>query len=63
MEVIWKTVTSLLNRRTMAGITFHDMLHGFWVGRGTGTATLEDKLLWKLTYMRGDILLEVFLEI
>ena len=29
VEVIWKIVTSLMNRRLMEAITFHDVLHGF----------------------------------
>ena len=33
-------------------ITFHDFLHGFWSGCGTGTATLEAKLLRKLAAFR-----------
>ena len=38
-------VTSLLNRRLTEAIKYHDVLHGFWAGRGTGTAALEAKLL------------------
>ena len=45
VEVIWETVTSLLNRRLATPIKLHDVLHGFWAGRGTGTAALEVKLL------------------
>ena len=56
VEVIWKTVTSLMNRRLMEAITFHDVLHGFWVGRGMGTAASEAKLLQQLTSMREAVL-------
>ena len=45
VEVMWKVVTAILNFRFTASITCHDFLRGFWVGRGTGTATLEAKLL------------------
>ena len=45
MEVIWKAVAVIFNFRFTADITYHDFLHGFWVGRGTGTATLEVKLI------------------
>ena len=45
VEVLWKTVTSLLNQRLMEAIKFHDVLHRFRAGRGTGTAALEAKLL------------------
>ena len=52
MEVMWKVVAAILNRRLMASIVFHDFLHGFRAGRGTGTATLEVKLLQKLVSLR-----------
>ena len=45
MEVMWKVVAAILNRRLTDFITFHDFLHGFRAGRGTGTATLKAKLL------------------
>ena len=45
----------------MVEITYHNALHGFWAGRGMGTAILEDKLLQQLTYMREAVLFEVFL--
>ena len=45
VEVMWKVVAVILNGRVTSSITFHDVLNGFWEGRGTGTATLEAKLL------------------
>ena len=45
VEVIWKAVAVILNRRFTAAITYHDFLHGFRSVRGTGTATLEVNLL------------------
>ena len=45
VEVMWKVMAVILNRRFTFSITFHDVLRGFRVGRGTGTATLEAKLL------------------
>ena len=63
MEVIWKTMTSLLNHQLMVEIKFHDVLHGFWAGCGTGTAALETKLLQQLTAMREVVLFEVFLDL
>ena len=51
-EVMWKLVAAILNRRLAASITFHDFLHGFRAGRGTGTATLEAKLLQQLAALR-----------
>ena len=40
VEVMWKVVAEILNLRLTASITFYEFLHGFWVGRGTGTANL-----------------------
>ena len=51
VEVTWKVVVVILHRRLTTGITFHDALHGFWEGRGTGTANLEAKLLQQLAAM------------
>ena len=52
MEVMWKVVAAILNRRFTASITYHDFLHGFRAGRGTGTATLKAKLLQQLAALR-----------
>ena len=46
-----------------AAVKFHDVLHGFWAGRGTMTAPLEANLLQQLTEMREDVLYEIFLEL
>ena len=47
----------------MWGIQLHDVLHGFREGRGTGTATLEAKLLQQLAAMREEVLYVVFLDL
>ena len=52
VEVMWKVVAAILHRRLTTAITYHDALHGFRAGRGTGTATLEANLLQKLAAMR-----------
>ena len=52
MDVLWKTTMGIINRRLTSEISYHDMLHGFWEGRGTGTATLEANLIQQLTAMR-----------
>ena len=52
VEVILKVVVAILNCRLAASITFHSILHRFWVGRGTGTTTLKAKLLQKLVALR-----------
>ena len=51
----------MLNRHITAAMQFHDTLHGFRMGRVTGTASLESKLLQHLTEMREDIIYEIFL--
>ena len=63
MEVMWKVVTEVLNRRLTASITFHDFLHRFWDGRGTGTSTLESKLLHQLAALREEVLYVIFLDL
>ena len=45
VELVWKVVTVIPNHRFTNYISFHDVLHGFWAGRGTGTAPLEVKML------------------
>ena len=52
VEVMWKVVADILNFRLAASITFHDFLHGFRAGCGTGTATLEAKLIQQLAALR-----------
>ena len=47
----------------MASITFHDVLHGFWAGRGVGTAALEAKLLHQRTVISYLVIFEVLLDL
>ena len=54
---------TILNRRFTASITYHDFLHGLWAGRGTGTATLEAKLLQELAVLRKEVLYVIFLDL
>ena len=63
VEVIWKVVGAILNLRLTASITYHDFLHGFWAGRGTGTATLEAKLFHQLAALREEVLYVIFLDL
>ena len=55
VEVMWKVVAVILNLRLTSSITFHNVLHGFWASCGTGTATLEAKLLQQLAAMREEV--------
>ena len=61
VEVTWKLMALILHRRLTAGLQLHDALHGFREGRGTGTATLEAKLLQQLAAMREEVLYVFFL--
>ena len=63
VEVMWKVVVAILNHRFKASITYHDALHGFRAGRGTGTATLEAKLLQQLAALREEVLYVIFLDL
>ena len=49
--------------RLMASTTFHDFLHGFRAGCGTGTITLEAKLLQQLATLRKEVLYMIFLDL
>ena len=61
MEVMWKVVATILHLRLTTAITYHDFLHGFRAGRGTGTATLKAKLLQHLAAMMEEVLYVIFL--
>ena len=63
VEVMWKLVAVILNRRLKDSINFHDFLHGFWAGRGTGTATLKSKLLQKVAALREEVMCVIFLDL
>ena len=63
VEVMWKVVAAILNRRFTASIAYHDFLHWFWAGRGTGTATLEDNMLHQLAALREEVLYVIFLDL
>ena len=56
MEVVWKVVAVIINQRLTASITYHEFLHGFRAGSGTGTTTLEAKLRHQLAAMREEVL-------
>ena len=60
---MWKVVAEILNRRFTASVTYHDFLHGFRAGRGTGTTTLEAKILQHLAALREEVLYVFFLDL
>ena len=63
VEVMWKVEAAILHRRLTTAITYHDFLHDFRAGRGTGTATLEAKLLQHLAAMREEVLYVISLDL
>ena len=63
VEVTWKVVAAILNRRFTASITYHDFLHGFRAGRSTGTATLEAKMIQQLVDLGEEVLYVIFLDL
>ena len=62
MEVILEAVAVILNCRFTAAITYHNFLHGFRAGRGTGTTTFEVKLLQQVTALGEVVLHEIFMD-
>jgi hypothetical protein len=63
LKVIYKLVSSIINRRMQVVITFDDAVHGFRPGRGTGTAILEVKLLAQLQMRSDEPLYMVFMDL
>ena len=63
LEVIYKLVSAIINRRLTEKITFHDAVHGFRVGRGTNTAIIELKLRMQLAQRTTKPLYFVFLDL
>ena len=60
---MWKVVAEILNHRLTSSITFHDFLHGFRAGGGTGIVTLEAKLLQQIAALREEVLYVIFLDL
>jgi hypothetical protein len=60
---MWKVCSSIINQRLQQGITFHESLHGFCPGLGTGTATLQTKLQIKLAHIRSIPIYQIFLDL
>ena len=63
LEILYKLVSSIINRRIGSKIQFDDAVHGFRPGRGTGTAILEAKLLAQLRCRSDEPLFMVFLDL
>ena len=63
VEVMWKVVTAILNRRITASITYHEILYGFRASCSTVTATIKAKLIQQLVAMREEVLYVIFLDL
>ena len=61
--MVCKEVTVILNCHFAASITYHNSLHGFRSGRGTGTASLKVKLIQKVMDTREEVLYMIFLDL
>ena len=61
VEVIWKVCISIINIRLQKNITPYDALHGLRHGKGTGKASMEEKLTQQLTVIVHEPLLQVFI--
>ena len=63
VEILWKAISGIVNFQISSFIQFHEVLHGFCVGRVTVTATLDAKLLQKIISMRETVLYSIFLDL
>ena len=63
LETLWNVMDAIIDTRLWSRIQFHDVLHGFLAGIGTGMATMEIKLSQKLTIVEQDPLFRVFFEL
>ena len=63
VEVLWKATSGIINHWISSSIQFHDVLHIFHMGRGTGNATLNTKLIQQLIAMRDTVLNSIFLDL
>ena len=63
LEIMYKLVSSIINRRVVSNIAFHDSIHGSVPQRGTGTAIMEAKLLSQLRMRIDEPLFVVFIDL
>ena len=62
-QVLCKTVLEVIKWHVGEDIVYHDVPHSLYADRGTGTASLEAKLLQQLMEMREDFLYKIFLDL
>ena len=63
LDIVYKVMSSIINRRMMDKIKLHDALHVSCRGRGTGTAIMEAKLLAQLRCRIDEPLYMVFIDL
>ena len=63
VDVLWKAISGIINRRISSSIQFHDALHGFCAGRGMDTATLEANILQQIISMRETVLHSILIDL
>ena len=54
LETLWEVVETLIDTSVRASLQFHDVIHIFRSGRGTGTAIMELKLAQELSSVDHD---------
>ena len=62
-EVLWKVISGIINCQILSSIQFHYSLHSFRSVIGTGTATLEAKIIQQLIAMGETVLHFIFLNL
>lgn len=63
LEVIYKLISAIINRRFQDTVEFHDAIHGFRQNRGTGTAIISVKLIMQLAKRTANPRYFVFLDL
>ena len=63
LEILWKLMTAIIDNRLRSTIKFQDEIHGFRKARGTGTATLCNKLLCQRSNIEGKTLKQIYIDL
>ena len=63
LEIIYKLISSIINRRLSEMIVLDDVLHGLRANRGTSTAIMEAKLLAQLRCRLDEPLFMIFIDL
>jgi hypothetical protein len=63
LEIIWKTISSIIDSRIKAKVRFHTALHGFRPGGEMSSATIEAKLRIQLATIYQHPRYAIFLDL